>query len=168
MTARGQSDNDEKYENSPRSSLHVTQSVSRLFSPPDQTFLGPELFPSAPKPPMGFTATHGGMAATSPTVFELAAHVARSDARSGSVTFAGAHTQRADSTFSYIRRPVTFQSCLMIVSDFSFLVVLIATSKVARLSLQTRKLWCRDRQSRASPLTCPNANKPEKSQKSEK
>ena len=37
---------------------------------------------------------------------------------------------------------------------------MIATFRVARLPLQTRKCWrvggCRDRQSRALPLTCPN------------
>ena len=36
---------------------------------------------------------------------------------------------------------------------------LVATFRVARLTLQTRKLWCRNGPSRALPLTCPNVKK---------
>ena len=50
---------------------------------------------------------------------------------------------------------------------------LIVTFRVARLTLQTRKLWlvgwlvgrCRDRPSRALPLTCPNVKNLRKKQK---
>ena len=49
----------------------------------------------------------------------------------------------------------------------------VATFRVARLSSQTRKLWCRDRPSRALPLTCPNVkillkNKTKKTKKNQK
>ena len=89
--------------------------------------MGLELFPSAPKPPMGFRPTHGGMAATSPTVSELVAHVVRSDAWSRCVTIAGAHPSALIQLLSSISS--IHVTCTLIMftdsSDLSFLVVLI-------------------------------------------